>query len=198
MSDAKIPTFTGKRFDVLEPDSRDVDIRDIAHGLSQECRYSSQSKRFYSVAEHSIFVSRAAFDLATERGNPDAVEVAVWGLLHDASEAYGLRDLPTPVVKNASWGADYKKAHNRVMSAVVARFDLLVGMPDEVREADERIVMDEWPHLVDTTLPFSLWRVATPEPLSVALEFARPEVAKEQFLRTWDFLSAMRRPYPRS
>ncbi len=53
-------TFTGKRLDLSPPDPSQIDIEDIAHGLSLLCRFNGQCTNFYSVAEHSVHVSLSA------------------------------------------------------------------------------------------------------------------------------------------
>ena len=85
-----IQTHLGIQFIVLEPRFENIHIGDIAHALSMNCRFNGHCKDFYSVAEHSVHVSRILDD------DPN---LALWGLLHDASEAY-ITDLPRPV-KNA-------------------------------------------------------------------------------------------------
>ena len=80
-----IQTYTGRKFHPLDPAMTDFDLRDIAHSLSLLCRFNGHCLRFYSVAEHSVRVSRIL---------PD--DLKLWGLLHDAGEAY-LTDLPRPV-----------------------------------------------------------------------------------------------------
>jgi hypothetical protein len=62
-----------------------VCIEDIAHALSQKCRFTGHTKRFYSVGEHSW---RASLNVAP------GFELAA--LLHDATEAY-LPDIASPV-----------------------------------------------------------------------------------------------------
>jgi uncharacterized protein len=57
------PTITlmsGTYFDFLDPAGSDFKIEDIAHGLSNICRYAGQCCRFYSVAEHCLHVSDTA------------------------------------------------------------------------------------------------------------------------------------------
>jgi len=81
LKDRYLSTFTGKKFFPFAPHPHQIDIRDIAHGLSLLCRFSGQCPYFFSVAEHSIYV---------------ADNLKLEGLLHDASEAY-LADLPRPV-----------------------------------------------------------------------------------------------------
>jgi len=78
-------TFTGKRVNPLELRPEDVDIVDIAHALSQICRYGGHCHKFYSVAEHCIRVAVKA---------PDELKLAA--LLHDAEEAY-LGDVIRPL-----------------------------------------------------------------------------------------------------
>src|SRR5262245_14828098 len=71
-----IMLYSGAWFDFLAPSESAFTIEDIAHGLSNICRYSGQCKRFYSVAEHSLLVSEVA----------EGFEFAA--LLHDAAEAF--------------------------------------------------------------------------------------------------------------
>ena len=49
-----IQTFTGKRMYPLDPKPEDICIEDIAHALSNICRFTGHTKKFYSVGEHSI------------------------------------------------------------------------------------------------------------------------------------------------
>src|ERR1019366_6268112 len=80
-----IRTYTGILFDFEEPEASPIRIEDIAHALSLLCRFAGHCKEFYSVAEHSVRVSYAC---------PE--EHALWGLMHDASEAYCV-DVPRPL-----------------------------------------------------------------------------------------------------
>jgi hypothetical protein len=79
-----IQTYTGLHFTLEDPVFR---IEDIAHGLSNVCRFAGQSRHFYSVAEHSVIVSLLMEEL--KLGDPGE------GLFHDATEAY-LADIPSP------------------------------------------------------------------------------------------------------
>ena len=65
------------------PKTENIRVLDIAHALSNICRYGGHCTRFYSVAQHSVFCSK-------QLGTPlEQMEF----LMHDASEAY-LIDLP--------------------------------------------------------------------------------------------------------
>lgn len=86
-----VQTKNGHVFDPKALKITGVDSDDIAHALSNICRYAGHCRRFYSVAEHSVLVSRIVRSLW-----PDDLE-AIWaGLLHDATEAY-VGDVTTPL-----------------------------------------------------------------------------------------------------
>ena len=68
---------SGQPHYILDPRPGDFDLREIAHSLSMLCRFNGHCRRFYSVAQHSVLVSR----LVPEKW-------AIHGLLHDAAEAY--------------------------------------------------------------------------------------------------------------
>jgi hypothetical protein len=80
-----VQTFSGKKFDVLNPRVQDVDFTDIGHALSMQARFNGHTKQFYSVAQHCVIMSLAV---------PKNLEV--YALLHDAAEAY-IGDMPQPM-----------------------------------------------------------------------------------------------------
>lgn len=86
-----LQTYSGHTFEPKIGKVSQVDVRDIAHALSNLCRYSGQCRGFYSVAEHSVLVSKIIRIMW-----PDDVESRWAGLLHDATEAY-VGDLTTPL-----------------------------------------------------------------------------------------------------
>ena len=121
-------TFTGKLVDLANFQPDDVRLPDIAHALSLINRFTGHSKCPYSVAQHSVMVS-----------NLTPPEHALWGLLHDASEAY-LGDVATPL-KNALPG--YRELEERVQRTIAGAFGLSWPMPATVKEADLRALMAE-------------------------------------------------------
>lgn len=129
-----IETYSGLSFAPLEPDPELIVIGDIARSLSNQCRFLGHS-RFYSVAEHSVRVSR----LLEEWG--EGPPVILWGLLHDASEAY-LGDVPTPIKRTAVYAA-YREAEARLMGAICDRYGLSVKEPAAVRKADAVLLATE-------------------------------------------------------
>ncbi len=120
--------YSGKPFWPLDPRAEEIDIADIAHALSQQCRYAGHCLGFYSVAQHSVLVSRNV-----------PLDHAVWGLLHDAAEAY-LVDLPRPV-KGVVQG--YREAEDRVLAAVAEHFGLAFPIPEAVHLADNEALITE-------------------------------------------------------
>lgn len=125
-----IQTFSGRQFWPMEPRVEDIDIGDIAHSLSNQCRFNGHCKTFYSVAQHSVLVSRHC-DPADQ----------LWGLLHDAAEAY-LVDLPRPVKHTAALTPfrDYEK---RIQAAICARFGLPIEQPESVSRIDKSLLRNE-------------------------------------------------------
>ena len=165
-----IQTHSGHQFYPLDPNPLQITILDIAHALSNVCRYTGHVMRFYSVAEHSVIVSRYV-----------PRELALWGLLHDAAEAY-LVDVPSPI-KGRLEG--YAEIEERVEEAVCERFKLPWPMPYEVKRIDHAILADEQTQLM-VNPPAPRW---FPErPLGVVLECWPPERAKAEFLARYSAL----------
>lgn len=133
-----IQTATGKQFWPLEARPNEVSIHDIAHALSNLCRFTGHTAEFYSVAQHSVLVSQAV-----------PAEDALWGLLHDATEAY-INDLNRPVKYSAGLET-YRAIEHNLMRVIAQRFGLDPEMPRSVAEADDRMLLTERRDL----LPFS-------------------------------------------
>ncbi len=99
----------------------EISIEDIAHSLSMLCRYNGHLEKFYSVAQHSVLVS----GICTS-------ENQLWGLLHDASEAY-ISDLPSPIKAQFP---EFKQAELLIQKAICNKYGLTIGEPPEVKKAD--------------------------------------------------------------
>lgn len=164
-------TYTGRKFWPMDPRSDEIFIEDIAHSLSLQCRYAGHCLRFYSVAEHSVHLARHL--------RWQGVDVALWALLHDASEAY-LVDVPRPVKPHLP---GYKEAEAKVMAAVCERFGLAAEMPAVVHDADNRIIGDELVNLAPMD-----WHARYTDPLGVNIRCWYPEQAREEFLATFEAL----------
>lgn len=84
-----VESYSGHFLDYLNPKAEDVELEDIARGLSQVCRFAGQTTRFYSVAEHAVYVRQ----LVIAAGYP---ELGLAALHHDSHEAY-VGDWPSPL-----------------------------------------------------------------------------------------------------
>ena len=129
-----IETFTGKRVNPLHMRPEDLDIRDIAHALSQLCRFTGHCKFLYTVGMHSILVAERM-----EAGFISSPTDCLAALLHDATEAY-LNDMSRPT-KNSI--GQYKEVENRLMGAVVDRFDLHGADWTEIKKIDNALLATE-------------------------------------------------------
>ena len=115
--------LSGRRLDLLDPTPVDIEIQDIAHGLSFVARWNGQTNGDfpYSVAEHSLLVERIFSEL-----NPNSnSEARLAALLHDAPE-YVLGDLISPV--KAAVGYGYENLDDKLTAAIHRRF----GLPAKV------------------------------------------------------------------
>lgn len=178
---ALIETFTGVRFRPLSPVWADIRITDIAHALANQCRYSGHVRNLYSVGEHSVRVAEALQCW----GEP--MPVVLWGLLHDASEAY-LVDLPTPLKTMDQIGAGYRKAERRVMRAVCKRFGLEKDQPAAVTKADRVLLATEVRDLMFNRPEH--WRKILKEvPLTERIRPWSAPVAEYEFLRLFEILT---------
>lgn len=125
-----IQLYTGKKFYPLNPQEEDIDIEDIAHSLSNMCRFTGHCKSFYSVAQHSVLVSYLC-----------GSENALYGLLHDASEAFCV-DVPKPLKRLEAF-AGYRDVEKKIQEIICKKFNLPLQEPKEVKQADTRMLSTE-------------------------------------------------------
>ena len=121
--------LSGRILDLLDPSPVDIEIEDIAHGLSFLARWNGQTVGDYpySVAEHSILVEKIYSYL-----NPDiSVKWKLIAILHDAPE-YVIGDMISPVKSKV--GPGYEELDNRLMSAILLRFGLPSSIPMKIKK----------------------------------------------------------------
>ncbi len=161
-------TYTNKKFHFLEPTTDEICIMDIAHSLSNQCRFNGHTEVFYSVAEHCCIIS----DLV-EAADRDRQEV-LSGLLHDASEAY-LCDIPSPL---KPYLTNYMEMERRLEYIIQKKYNILpktsyIAYYDmHICGEEARQLFEEVPDWVENyhRLP------------SVKVKRWSPEVAKKEFL----------------
>ncbi len=130
----EIRTFMGKMVDPFNPDPDQITLVDIAHSLSNLCRWNGHTMKYYSVAEHSIFVQNMV----------QSREDKVAAMLHDASEAY-ISDVTRPVKHRLK---NYFDVEYDLMIAISRKFNFQYPLSQSVKEADDYALHWEYANLV--------------------------------------------------
>lgn len=125
---SKIQTYSGKVFDYLNPTADMIDIEDIAHALSQICRYTGHTTEFYSVAKHSVLASELV---------PD--HLALPALLHDATEAY-TGDMNKPLKELLP---DFRAVEEKIWIVIAEKFGLPYTMDPIIHDVDMALLHAE-------------------------------------------------------
>jgi len=175
-------TNSGVQFWPLAPRPEDIRIEDIAHALARQCRFAGHLDDHYSVAQHSVLVS-----LACEPAD------ALWGLLHDATEAY-LVDVPAPVKRSPEM-AGYRAIESRLEAVIAERFGLACPMPESVKRADVVLLATEVRDLLAAPPP-APWPLVGIEPLERPITPWSADYAKAVFLARFDELTRVRDQEP--
>ena len=121
--------LSGKKLDIMNPNTDDIEIEDIAHGLSRVARWNGQTEGDYafSVAQHSVLVEGICRHL-----DPNiSKEMSLLALLHDASE-YVIGDMISPF-KNVL-GDNYRQFEDKLEEVINIRFGLPEKMAPEVKK----------------------------------------------------------------
>ena len=126
--------LSGRKLDILSPSPFDIEIEDIALGLSRVTRWNGQTigKHPYSVAQHSILVEEL-FNIEY----PDLDKK--WNLaalLHDAPE-YVIGDLITPF--KYALNNSYRFVEDNLMKAIYLRFGLPALLPRHIESKIKKI-----------------------------------------------------------
>jgi hypothetical protein len=166
-----ILTVSGHYFDFLDPTHNVVQVTDIAHALSQVCRFAGHTREFYSVAQHSVLVS----DIVSP-------ENALIALFHDAVEAY-IGDVTRPL-KNLL--PEYRVIEARLQADIFRKLGLPEQIPAEVKHADLILLATEQRDLMpEHDDEWSL--IAHVDPLPDSIVAWSPDEAEEYFLdRYWE------------
>lgn len=120
--------LSGRRLDLIDPSPLDIEIEDIAQGLSRVARWNGQTEgdHAFSVAQHSVIVEEICARL--EPDWPSHWRLAA--LLHDSAE-YVIGDMISPF--KAALGYDYKAFEARLEEAIHRRFGLPPTLPRSIK-----------------------------------------------------------------
>lgn len=173
-----IRTYTGKNFDLLNIACSEIDIEDIAHSLSNLCRFTGHTKSFYSVAQHSVIVSEIveAMDYGPK--------TQLMGLLHDATEAY-LTDISRPL-KLLSAMKGYRKLEEELEKRIALHFGFSMFMTIAIKEADHQALATEARDLMGNPADWEYLKNVKTWGTIVPLS---PDKAKKQFLKRYEQLT---------
>ena len=167
-----IRTISGQYVNVFEPNPDTLLISDIAHALSNQCRFGGHLPRFYSVAQHSLL----CYSIANEDEKYDA-------LMHDASEAY-LLDFPKPIKMEI---AQYNEIEHKLMLVLAEKFNFNYPKSSEVERVDIHLLKWEWESIMLDGINKLYPPIDCMTPLEAKTEFLRTfehEVAKRKLLQT--------------
>ena len=185
--------LSGRRLDLLDPTPFDIEIEDIAHGLSFVARWNGQTsgKFAYSVAEHSLLVHEIFVSMFSDM----APKWQLAALLHDAPE-YVIGDMISPV--KAAVGPGYKELDQRLTSAIHIRFGLPAEIPaaikKKIKQADNVSAWLEAQQIAGFTRDesdkfFGKFPVSHMDDFEIKLR--EPMKAREEYLETFNALSAL-------
>lgn len=163
----------GKRFHILKPSTRKINIENIAHGLSLICRFGGQVHQFYSVAEHCINVAKLVDD-----------RLKLAALLHDATENY-VGDVILPLKKIIR--DVYKPIENRIDKVICSKFGIKLSKLDHlvIKNADNTMAATEMRDLITLPKTFKLPFKPLKSRISQTMT---PEQAEKAFLKEFDKL----------
>ena len=167
-------TVDGGKVYFTNPSADQFDIEVIALALGNNCRYSGQVKKFYSVAEHCVL-------MAEYFANRGELLKAYSALMHDASEAY-LTDIPRPM---KPYLGEYFKIESKIQKCIRERFSV-PEMCDDIKYLDLHIVGTE------ATQAFKVvpdWAADFDCIEGITLRFWDPETAGKNFLNAFRVLT---------
>ncbi len=126
--------LSGRKLDILSPSPFDIEIEDIALGLSRVTRWNGQTtgKHPYSVAQHSLLVEEL---FSIEYPNLDK-KWKLGALLHDAPE-FVIGDLITPF--KYALNNSYRHVEDNLMKAINLRFGLPALLPRHIESKIKKI-----------------------------------------------------------
>jgi 5'-deoxynucleotidase YfbR-like HD superfamily hydrolase len=121
--------LSGRRLDLLNPSPLDIEIEDIARGISRVARWNGQTSGEYplSVAQHSVIVA----EFLKHNNKNIEIKWQLAALLHDAAE-YIISDMITPL--KLFLGEEYIHLEEKIQSAINIRFSLPGVIPKKVNK----------------------------------------------------------------
>ncbi len=155
-----IRTISGQYVNVFEPNPDTLLIEDIAHALSNQCRFGGHLPEFYSVAQHSLL----CYEIAPDEFKYDA-------LMHDASEAY-LLDFPKPIKVEMP---QYNEVEHNLMMVLAKKFNFNYPKSPAVENVDVHLLNWEWNVIMLQNMDNGFPKIRC----------MQPQEAREEFLKAY-------------
>lgn len=155
----------GEYFNFLEPEKYPYPLRVIAHALANICRFGGHCPQYYSVAQHSVYVSLLV-----------PPEYALQGLMHDAAEAF-VGDVCKPLKDLLP---EFKNIEDRVERALFASYGMSLPLHSSVKEADIVMLATEQKQLFGNE---DVWGYCKGrQPADLTITYMSPEQAEAFFI----------------
>lgn len=189
-----IPLYvaSGRKLDLAALDEKDIDLTDIAHSLSMQCRYGGHTNKFYSVAEHSVLLAEWVLGHPTHGKASYTTQLAKVMLLHDASEAY----LGDVVYHLKQTMYEYCVFEEYVLEKIFNRFGIrqeALILEQLWKGIDRSVCIDEMEQLCTAGVDPELAEQGC-QALGIKVRNWTPEEAKEQFLLMAESLELNKEP----
>lgn len=155
-------------FQDIKKSIEETTIENVAHALSNICRFAGKCKKFYSVAEHSLNVSKFVSDNAK-----------LYAMTHDMTEMF-TSDIPGPLKQIIPQIKQYELVLEKLM---LNHFNIIItnSIKEEVKIADKLLHKIESNKLMDNNfLVFN--------PNIVKIKCYTPKKAKKLFLKEYNKL----------
>lgn len=166
-------TNSGKKFEFNNIKEDAIVIEDIAEQISKLCRFNGACRGFYSVAEHSVILSKCV-----------PVEYQLHALLHDATEAY-VGDVISPVKREFTSIKEYEnKLLPIIFNALGVKYDHM--LMDMVHYADIKLLVTEKRQIMPNR--YSYGDMEDHESYKIKVQGLNWQNAKQEFLDRWEQL----------
>jgi uncharacterized protein len=165
---AWIQTYGGGQFHILDPQQDEIRITDIGHALAMLCRFTGHTRKFYSIAEHSVLGSYLV-----------PPKDALYFLMHDSSESY-LNDINRPLKHFTGVGSEYLPVEKIVMEAILHKFRLPLEEPASIKKIDNAMLFAEKEQLLVPMEWDAKW--GDVKSADVRVRCWAPEIAEVEFL----------------
>lgn len=176
-----VTVYSGALLDVSKLSEDDIDIGDIAHALSLQCRYNGHCRFHYSVAQHCVAVSKFVLEQTKD------YRAGLAALLHDASEAY-IQDIVRGCKRMMP---AYIALEHNIQDRIFKRFGLpdYESFHDVIKSWDNRVLKSEVLALIrGQGRDWSGFEAVEPAPGLKITEIA-PVTAEQMFLIVYQNLA---------